>query len=144
MRPCAFTLPRPPFSTVSAVILCRSGDPPRKPALKNQNEIFPKPSPGWVAGCCPVAVGGSPARNRKSRYDLASRRARERKRGVKATASKELQHPRGHRDRTVWNAPRGAVVPLMCLHHSGRPGAVRECPQTAGFWLGKGALTRRG
>ncbi len=44
LRPCAFILPHPPFSAVSAVILCRSGNPPGKPALKNQHEIFPKAS----------------------------------------------------------------------------------------------------
>ena len=44
LRPCAFILPHPPFSAVSAVILCRSGNPPGKPALKNQHEIFPKSS----------------------------------------------------------------------------------------------------
>lgn len=48
MRPCALILLFPPFSAVSAVILCRSGNPTRKPALKNQNEIFQKPSPGGV------------------------------------------------------------------------------------------------
>ena len=37
------------------------GNPPRKPALKNQNEIFPKPSPGGLA-----AVGGLPFRCTRS------------------------------------------------------------------------------
>ena len=56
LRPYAFILPFPPFSPVSTVILCREGKTPRKSALKNQNEIFPKPSPRWGAACCPVAV----------------------------------------------------------------------------------------
>ena len=60
MRPCAFVLPFPLFSSVSTVILCRSGNPPRKPTLKNQNEIFPKPSPGGLLAAAPLRYGAVP------------------------------------------------------------------------------------
>lgn len=52
--------PRPPFSAVSAVILCRSGNSPKKPALKNQNVIFPKPSPGRGLAAAPLRYGVVP------------------------------------------------------------------------------------
>ena len=85
--------PRPPFSSVSTVILCREGKTPRKPVLENQNENFPEHSPGGVLSCYPLTNRGTPApapaRIWKCRYNFASRRARERKQGVKATSSKK-------------------------------------------------------
>ena len=65
LRPCAFILPFPPFSPVSTVILCREGKTPRKSALKNQNEIFPKPSPGGLAAVGGLSLSCTPAPREK-------------------------------------------------------------------------------
>ena len=84
--------PRPPFSSVSTVILCREGKTPRKPVLENQNENFPEHSPGGALSCYPLTNRGTPAPARiwKCRYNFASRRAKERKQGRETTSSKKL------------------------------------------------------